>query len=49
MRIVCWRGLHRADRKHARFDGYVYRSRCRRYGRRMIREPAGWMAVPCQD
>jgi len=42
MRFLCKLGLHRVDRRHARFDGEVYRARCRRCGERMTREPEGW-------
>jgi len=49
MRILCWLGLHSADRRHARFDGDVYRSRCRRCGKAMTREPAGWVVMPRED
>ena len=45
MHIFCWLGFHSVDRKHAKFDGEVYRSRCRRCKRRMIREASGWELV----
>lgn len=46
MHIFCWLGFHSVDRKHAKFDGEVYRSRCRRCKRRMIREASGWELNP---
>jgi hypothetical protein len=45
MHILCWLGFHSVDRKHAKFDGEVYRSRCRRCRARMIREASGWELI----
>jgi hypothetical protein len=38
----CILGLHQRDRRHARYDGPVVRSRCTGCGRPMVKDGLDW-------
>ncbi len=47
--LNCMRGKHLRSRGHAKYDGAVFRSRCRGCGKPMVRTAGGWVVESGND